>query len=421
MKKTLGILSALTISITLSAQHLPGGVAKPAAWTTDGVTIKDSLPADANGYTFFAVTIPTETEGEIFSSNGTIITSQRIAKPATASYINFTSQIADSVPRIVSYRHRASDADTIAIDLSSLPTEGHKDSICESLVFHRLLRNAERQRVDSYLAMKYGITLDQTVPRSYVSSKGEVVWDAVANASHSHRIMALCHDTISPLYKTTATSAEPSSLLTISTDTIATDAYIIAGDDNGSLKYETQDGLKRLGRSWKLQATKNAEPKSLTISLDAAQIEEVRPLENGESFWLAINDSSYIKSADLGMFAARFADVEIRGGMTLSLIAAGGDDQPIADDAVGRKTDNISHLYVAPNPTTDGTVRLRLSLKEVADITIELRSQSGGVFDRQSFSGSDFYALTLTLPTQGVWMATIRTGDESRTIKLLRK
>ena len=40
----------------------------------------------------------------------------------------------------------------------------------EAIFFDRILTSIERQKVDSYLALKYGVTLDQTTPTDYIAS-----------------------------------------------------------------------------------------------------------------------------------------------------------------------------------------------------------------------------------------------------------
>jgi len=49
----------------------------------------------------------------------------------------------------------------------------------EAIFFDRILTPAEKQQVDSYLALKYGITLDQSTATDYVASDATILmWDA---------------------------------------------------------------------------------------------------------------------------------------------------------------------------------------------------------------------------------------------------
>ncbi len=50
--------------------------------------------------------------------------------------------------------------------------------IAEMFLYNRDLSTIERNRVESYLALKYGITLDQSTATNYVYSNGSIVWNA---------------------------------------------------------------------------------------------------------------------------------------------------------------------------------------------------------------------------------------------------
>ncbi len=67
----------------------------------------------------------------------------------------------------------------------------------EFIAYNRLLTPLERRRVDSYLALKYGLSL----PVSYVSSDGNLIWDYTENGVYNNRITALYRDDASGLYQ----------------------------------------------------------------------------------------------------------------------------------------------------------------------------------------------------------------------------
>ena len=67
------------------------------------------------------------------------------------------------------------------------------------MMFDRKLSDVERQRVSSYLAIKYGITLDQETPTDYLASDGSVIWNATANAGYATNINGIGFDDDSDL------------------------------------------------------------------------------------------------------------------------------------------------------------------------------------------------------------------------------
>ena len=414
---------AMLLCLAASAQHLPGGVSKPCVWSVANEQINtiDTLPQNAIGFTSFQVVIPTvDAENATLVSGQTLITSRRVAEPNSGQYINFADNIPANVPRIMSVRQRMSESNPTTVSMADLPLTANSDSICESIIFDKLLSCRERQKVDTYLALKYGITIDQTNPSSYIGCDGRVVWNAVANAEFSHHIFGICNDTISRFYTRENTSAENTDLLKITADTLSPMSYVVLGDDNNSLKYICEDGLpKRLGRTWRVSITGET-PETVNIAFDAERIEEAFHLEADEHYWLSINDTAYLKSADLGSLMAQFDDVPLRDGMTFTIIAARGDEQPKLE-AANAADDSIYAVSAAPNPTTDGRVHLRIRLREVTDVKVGLHSLDGHRYAVQSGSGSDFYCITVTLPSEGVWVATVESGNGKRSYKLISK
>ncbi len=414
---------AMLFCLAANAQNMPGGVAMPQMWskTNKSISVRDILSQNTIGITAFQVVVPTaESENATMTSGQTLVTSRRVAEPSSGQYINFLDNIPTNIPRIISIRRRLTEADTTTILTSNLPLSENADSICESIIYSRMLSSRERQKVDTYLALKYGVTLDQTAPTSYVSSDGRVVWNAVADAEFSHHIFGMCNDTISKFYSTKASNAEEKNLVIIKTDSIESMSYVLCGDDNNTLKYIRKEGQpKRLGRTWKLMTTGNT-PQSVTIKFDAERIEEAFPLEDGEHYWLAISDTVYKKSAELGSRKAQFSDVPLRDDMIFTIVAAKGDEQPEIEESQEDKS-GIYAVAVTPNPTTDGHVNLRIRLREEAAVKVSLYGLDGHLYATQSSGDSDFYNVTVTLPSVGVWVATIESGDGKQSYKLIRK
>lgn len=67
----------------------------------------------------------------------------------------------------------------------------------EFIAYNRLLNPLERRQVDSYLAIKYGLT----IPVSYMGSSGQLLWDYYENPEFNHRVTAIYRDNISGLYQ----------------------------------------------------------------------------------------------------------------------------------------------------------------------------------------------------------------------------
>lgn len=73
-------------------------------------------------------------------------------------------------------------------------------SIGETIIYgSNNLTPAERNKVDAYLAIKYGVTLDTA--QSYLSSGSVVVWDKMADLTYYHNVAGIARDTVSDLHQ----------------------------------------------------------------------------------------------------------------------------------------------------------------------------------------------------------------------------
>ena len=83
----------------------------------------------------------------------------------------------------------------------------HEWNIPEILVYDRELTPEERLKAETYLALKYGITLD----KDYTMSNDEVIWSLEDNEGYNNRVTGIINDEVSGLYQSVShTSNEES-------------------------------------------------------------------------------------------------------------------------------------------------------------------------------------------------------------------
>ena len=73
----------------------------------------------------------------------------------------------------------------------------------ELIVFGRMLTPQERKQVESFLAVKYGITLKG----SYLDSEGNLLWDIAENEAYHHRVTAFGTDAAGSLIQPLSTTS----------------------------------------------------------------------------------------------------------------------------------------------------------------------------------------------------------------------
>jgi len=142
-------------------------------------------------------------------------------------------------------------------------TDPWDGDIAEVIVYSSPLDDTNRNRVESYLAIKYGITMGV----SYHDSSGDMIWDA--NNTYGRDVAGVGRDDVSRLDQRVSKSINPDAIITISTDTdfdssnlIATrpsvgddESFVIWSNDGGSASWSTTGapvGSKILGRKWKI-------------------------------------------------------------------------------------------------------------------------------------------------------------------------
>nr|WP_321412000.1 LamG-like jellyroll fold domain-containing protein [uncultured Allomuricauda sp.] len=147
--------------------------------------------------------------------------------------------------------------------------------IGEVLIYSQKLSNSDRQKVQSYLALKYGLSLDQTVVFNYVDSNGTPFWTN-DNDGYDHDIFGIGRDDASGLNQKVASSANAGSIITIALDNNFTDdnqaesrttlhsndkQFFMVANNGAALTTQTTEldptsGLNvRLAREWKVDAT----------------------------------------------------------------------------------------------------------------------------------------------------------------------
>jgi len=96
--------------------------------------------------------------------------------------------------------------------------ENYEGELGELIVYSSSVSATERLQIQSYLALKYGITLDQTSPTNYLSSTGSVLWDATANAAYSSDVFGIANDLTSDLDQRVSKSMSSDAIITMALD-----------------------------------------------------------------------------------------------------------------------------------------------------------------------------------------------------------
>jgi gliding motility-associated-like protein len=166
-----------------------------------------------------------------------------------------------------------------------------KVDIAEFILYKRALTALERNQVESYLAVKYGMTLMQTgtYANDYTNSTGAVTWNHTANAAYANNITGVGRDDAAGQNQKQSLSINNRAMVTMyhgtvagvfpalnadNTDDFATDqSYILFGDnlaDTLITQCSTNGRFKKMARTWKVQVT--GTPGTVTLALQKANV-----------------------------------------------------------------------------------------------------------------------------------------------------
>lgn len=175
-------------------------------------------------------------------------------------------------------------------------SEASSSAIAEVITYDTYLSDADVNKVESYLAVKYGITLSQSntftvpaMPVNYRSAGGTVIWDGTANTGYGKCITGIGRDDISALVQKQSRSVHDSSLVYLYNGNTAGSFPAMNGNNISSFSASNSfllfgdNGLSRnltacvysgrisgMQRVWKVQKTGTIGP--VTLAVDATSV-----------------------------------------------------------------------------------------------------------------------------------------------------
>lgn len=158
-------------------------------------------------------------------------------------------------------------------------------SVAEVIVYTNPVSSAERQRVFSYLAMKYGVTIKTNI----TAASGAVIWNATSNSTYNNAVFGIAKDDASGLLVSQSNSIETGSgdgtgqngkanIYINNASSLDDQDFLMIGNDNVTLAESTTNlpivatGSQRLQRQWKVQHTGNAGTVSMHMDLTGLTI-----------------------------------------------------------------------------------------------------------------------------------------------------
>ncbi|WP_100613368.1 LamG-like jellyroll fold domain-containing protein [Confluentibacter citreus] len=193
--------------------------------------------------------------------------------------------------------------------------------VAEIFTFAERVSDADRHKIESYLAIKYGITLGSSnmAQKDYINSFGTKVWDITANSGYNYHVTGIGKDSISDLNQKQSKTLNSSNEVTIGLNGVfATnnlninefskdgdflvwgsnnDAYLASGSNTITIAPGITTSVTRILRQWKIvESTED-------VNSDVENIEISIPMDAFSSFALSADEEYVLIVADDDAFA----------------------------------------------------------------------------------------------------------------------
>ncbi len=240
---------------------------------------------------------------------------------------------------------------TFGYSFGSLPNLSFFAStdISEQILFNRKLSTAEKRAVDSYLAIKYGLTLDQTIATDYTLLDGTVIYNAATtHDAYDYDIAGIGRNDVAELVQPKSASVNDGAIIEMSQPAHLGDGEYLVWGNNGIDASQSQDNdipagfTHRMQKIWRVDKTNDVGVVTIKINISDLPVTSTN-----------VSDYALLISSTTTFAGAPVLNPVIISGDTLTFSGIGFSDNDF--------------FTLAFNTTTPGAVADRLELWLKAD------------------------------------------------------
>ncbi|MDO9039001.1 MAG: DUF1573 domain-containing protein, partial [Lutibacter sp.] len=192
--------------------------------------------------------------------------------------------------------------------------------VAEIMTFAQRVPDVDRQKIETYLAIKYGITLGATIAeKDYVNSDGTVIWDITTNVGFNYNIAGIGKDDSSDLNQKQSKSINNANEVTIGLGVIAATNsantneftnnkdFLVWGCDNGAFTGASANtvtiassittSLTRIDRKWKIAET-GGDAENIYIGISSTSFSGFSKLDS-EEYVLIVSETGNFADGDI--------------------------------------------------------------------------------------------------------------------------
>ena len=283
--------------------------------------------------------------------------------------------------------------------------------VSEILYFDHRLSNSTLRKVQSALAIRYGVTLG---PVDYEDGNGNMIWHYKDNARYHHRITGVGRDSTYHIHQLYSRSECDGSMLTISTDTLPEGSFLLCGDNNAPLSFETNGDIEVLNREWKI-GSNYTENNYYHLTFDTHTFNGTNDslvlLVDGNAYF---PDTNYLQGVTYRyiMFPSDTSVFTLAKGASLWQMSASNGKGGSTPKYYG---ENVKP-YIYPNPSTgDYTIEVSGALW----VNVTIYDTQGRIMENYGDSNKSQYLFKGMLPSGNTYYATVTTENGTQSLKLV--
>jgi hypothetical protein len=289
-------------------------------------------------------------------------------------------------------------------------------TLAEFMLFDRELDGDEIQITESYLALKYGISLEG----DYLVSTGDILWDAGENQSHSIDIAGIGRDDRTGLYQKQSTAFGSDEKLVIGVNRIYSSNaknnsllydlnFLLWGDNGETFRLNTTNAAKAgqmllSPKSWLMDVKGDSTSKYATqLTIDTRKF--LAGDYSKDCFFLVIDRSAtpgfpaagrtYIRPDSISRDRiAYFNDIHWdTDGSGKDLFTFGFRPSLYPAALEDRLSSGAADFEVFPNPTSNGKFQTVIHLEKPADVLVQVYDLSGRLVYAKERKGESEYII----------------------------
>ena len=324
--------------------------------------------------------------------------------------------------------------------------------MAEFILYERILKVEERAKLETYLALKYGITLE----KNYLNASGNTVWEK--ESPYANNVAGIARDDGTTLYQKQATSSHESGQLVLGVNEIAVSNtenpatlndgdYLIWGDNGQAFTLDNavENPVTILNKKW-LMKTSGSTANTVVTQLKVDLKELLSPTFPKAAFCLMIDRSATNLLAAEALEFILPAEISPEGIATFNNILWDTDNSgedlfsfglkpnlseenqstslPVFNKKeateIATKESIVTTFQEYPNPTLDGSYNLNITLEQPTNIKIQVFDMHQRLLNTRKGEGQSEYQFSGFINgVPGVYTIVLITPEEEISRKII--